>query len=156
MKVILIKDVPRLGARNNVLEVSDTYALNVLIKQGLAKRVDKAIENKLLKEKTEKEEKQKIAHSKHYELVSSLKSLAKSNNDILFTIKRKADQNGHLYGAITESEIVDAIFELAKISINPKQIVLDKHIKSLGVFEFVLKGATATDKDEKFGFSIVG
>jgi len=41
IKVLMLKDVAKLGGKGEIKEVSDTYARNVLIRQGLAKKVDK-------------------------------------------------------------------------------------------------------------------
>ena len=153
MKVILKKDVPRLGPKNTVLDVSDAYAMNVLIKQGLATQVTKGLENKLARDKEEKQYAQQVKGSKHLQLIETLIQKAKLNDGILFTIKRKSDDKGHLYGAITEAEIVDKVFDVSGLSISQKQVYIKAQIKSLGEQTFVLK-AVGNEKDVTFKFEV--
>ncbi len=172
MKVILKKDVARIGPRNSVHEVSDSYAINVLIKQGLADRLDKGMENKIAKQRAIKDEEKKIKSSKHLTLVKNLKDiesansitfpLSKDNSDaknniqnetFLFKLKRKSDDKGHLYGAITKEEICQAIFEISGVSLNQKQISTDSPMRSLGEHSFTISG-TAGEKDAEFRFVV--
>ncbi len=172
MKVILKKDVPRIGPKNSVHEVSDSYAVNVLIKQGLADRLDKGMENKIAKQRAIKDEEQKTKSSKHLTFIKNLKDiestnstaihLSKDNNDVknsiqdetfLFKLKRKADDKGHLYGAVTKDEICQAIFDIAGISLNQKQIHTDSPMRSLGEHTFTISG-TAGEKDVEFRFVV--
>ena len=170
MKVILKKDVARIGPRNSVHEVSDSYAINVLIKQGLADRLDKGMENKIAKQRSIKDEEQKTKSSKHLTLIKRLEEISNGNSDtpdnnkgerlvnnksrILFKLKRKADGKGHLYGAITKEEICQAIFELVGTSLNQKQIHTDSPMRSLGEHAFTISG-TAGEKEVEFRFVVI-
>ncbi len=158
MKVILKKDVPRLGPKNTVMEVSDSYAMNVLLKQGLADRVTKGLENKIIKEKDQKLEAIKMKSSNHLQLLSELKAIASDNKKkigsaILFSLIRNADSKGNLYGAITEAEIADGIFETSKVSLNPKQIYFDLPVKSKGIHAFTVRGSNG-ETHMKFDFEV--
>ena len=150
MKVILKKDVARVGPRNSVHDVSDSYAINVLIKQGLADRLDKGMENKIAKQRAIKDEEQKTKSSKHLTLIKNLKEIA---DPFLFKLKRKADDKGHLYGAITKEEICQAIFDIAGVSVSQRQIASDSPMRSLGEHAFTISG-TAGEKDVEFRFVV--
>ena len=61
MKVILLKDVKKQGKKDEIIEVSDGYANNFLIKNGLAVRYTDGSINKLNHElKTKQDEEDKL------------------------------------------------------------------------------------------------
>ena len=103
MKVKLLQDIPRLGSKNQILEVSDTYAINVLLKTNKAVRAtDALIKAKEAEEKAKREAKEKQGDA-FISLYESLKSEP-------LTFKKKIDQKGHLYAKLSAQEIVDEIF----------------------------------------------
>ncbi len=127
MKVILLKDMAKLGKRGEVKEVSDAYGMNVLIKKGngvlatpgeLAKW--KALEESKLRKK-------ETTLNTFYALVEALRSAK------VLIKGKKRDDKGQLFATIRETDIADAIFEAVNLSVDPKQIVFPKPIKSVGV-----------------------
>ena len=145
MKVILKNDTPRLGPKNTVLDVSDSYAINVLIKKGIAEKLTPAIEAKINKDKINKAENKELAVSRYLQMINSLQKIASSNGDILLTINHRHDEKGNLYGSITIDQIVDAIYKVSGLSLNPKQISLSTSIKTVGQHKISISG----DKKEK-------
>jgi len=133
MKVILLRDIARLGQRGEVKEVAEGYAMNVLIKKGDAVH---ATPGELAKWKSKQDAKlhqKEIAINAFAQLVDALR-----RNPIAISGK-KADQKGQLFASIKETDIADAIYSGTKLSIDPKQILLSSHIKSLGKYEITLK-----------------
>lgn len=128
MKVIFLKDVPRVGRKNEVKEVNDGYALNFLLPNKLAiKGSPEAIKQLELKQKGIIVEKQVQKDL----LIKNLKEL--EGKIIIF--KEKANEKGHLFKSIHSKEIV---FELKKqhhIDIDESIIKLDKPIKEIGKVE---------------------
>lgn len=125
MKVILQVDISKLGKRNDVVEVKDAYAINVLIPSKKAVQATKAELEKLKALKQAKEYK-KIIETNSF--MKALDELSKVN----IVITKNKDKTGHLFGSVSPDDIVDAIFKSIGISLNPKQVKLDSHIKTVG------------------------
>ena len=134
MKVLLIKDIPKLGQKNTIHEVSDTFALNVLIPQNKAVRATPDMEKRVLAAKSKKESDKKIKES------IFLTAVQKISNPLVITAK--SDKDGHLFGSINEEQIIDAIFKDIKLSLNKKQIAISSPIKKLGMYKVKLSQST--------------
>jgi large subunit ribosomal protein L9 len=133
MKVILLRDIAGQGKRGEVKDVAEGYAMNVLIKKGDAVQ---ATSGELAKWKSKQDAKlhqKELATNTFAQLIDTLRK-----NSLVITGK-KADQKGQLFASIKESDIADAIYATAKMSVDPKQIILDSPIKSLGRHEVILK-----------------
>ena len=146
MKVIFIQNVAKHGKINEVKEVADGFAMNVLIakKQAImaTPQAIKALEDK----KKTKEFKQVLDKNMFLRaLVDLKKTLDEDSNGALILEGFKNDGKGNLFSQVKENNIVDAIFNKIKISLNPDQIMLPKdHIKKLGEYEIEVK-----DKNNK-------
>ena len=140
MKVILKNDTPRLGPKNTVLDVSDSYAINVLIKKGIADKLTVALEAKINRDKANKAESKELAGSRHLQMIADLQKVASKNSDhTIVSINHNHDNKGHLYGSVTNEEIVSSIYDLLQISINPKQIQISNIIKTTGIHKILIK-----------------
>jgi len=133
MKVILIKDVARLGRRYEVKEVPSGHALNFLIPRKLA--VIATPEGlKRLSTQVEKQGEQKQQSEEAF--LASVKRL--SEETILYTTE--ANEQGHLFKGISKDDIVTHLEGLG-IGISKNHIALDHPIKSVGVHEIPLSYA---------------
>ncbi len=154
MKVILKNDTPRLGPKNTVLDVSDSYAINVLIKKGIADKLTSALEAKINKDKASRAESKELAVSRHLQMISTLQKVISENSDhTVITIDHKHDDKGHLYGSVTEEQISSAIYDLLKVSIHPKQIQIQKTIKIVGEHKIIIKGSKG-EKEAEFTIKV--
>lgn len=125
MKVILIKDVKKHGKKGDVVNVSDGYARNFLIPQGLGIEATKAAMNDLnLKKKSEDRKKQ--------EELDSANKLKDEMKDKIITISVKAGEGGKLFGSVTSKEIAVAAKNQLKFKLDKKKIQLDEPIRTLG------------------------
>lgn len=144
MKIILLKDVSKVGKRYDIKDISDGYAVNLLIPRGLAISATpdavKRIEIERLREEGEK----KV----HQELL--LKNLSELDG-VTVTITEKANEKGHLFAAVHKPEIVSAIEKQTRLQIDPDNIELDKHIKEIGIHEISIK---VEEKKIKFNLDI--
>lgn len=131
MKVILSKDVPKVGKKNEIKEVADGYARNFLFQNGLAKP---ATETELAKLETMMAD---LAHQAEEDLKVQEEMVAQIDGQEV-EIEAKADAKGKLYGSITPVKLAkilkDKGFDIAK-----NNIKLSEHIKTLGEHEITLE-----------------
>ena len=115
MKVLLIKDVYKLGRAGDVKRVADGYGRNFLLPQGLALLATpgalKQVENI-----------RSQANSRREELNQSLGGLADRLKDLTITFASKAGETGKLYGSITTQMIADAISKSVGADVDRHQI----------------------------------
>lgn len=124
MKVILLQDVKKQGKKDDIINVSDGYANNFLIKNGLAVPVTKTSKN-ILDNKLEDDRKKEEAFIKECEGIA--KKL--ENHQIDFVVKTGAMDK--VFGAISSKSISDKLKEMG-YSIDKKQIHLESPIDVLG------------------------
>lgn len=125
MKVILKKNVKGTGKAGDVVEVSEGYGRNFLIRQGLA---EMATSGKLSAHKHIKKTKKK----KNVENKKDALEKKEKIESISVNIKTKAGENGRLFGSITKKDIIEKLKKEHKITIKKKDMVLENNIKSLG------------------------
>lgn len=140
MKIILLRDIAKLGKRGEVKEVADGYAINVLIKKGEALQATPA---ELARWKA-KEESQK--HKKELEVNTFVQLIDKLHREQIVITDKKHDDKGQLFAAVHESDIVDAIFKVTAFSIDPKQIILNTPIKTIGKHQIEIKQGAQKEK----------
>lgn len=133
MKVILLADVKGTGKKGDVVEVSDGYARNMLLKKKLAKEAT-AVEINSLKIKKEAEEFHRAEELKR------LTALAKEINGktVECRVKTGGGEENKIFGSVT-SEMVAAALDKSGYDIDKKKIVLPAPIKQLGVYEIGIK-----------------
>src|SRR3989344_4543136 len=100
MKIVLLKDVPKIGKKHEVKEINDGYARNFLIPKNLAAEASPA------KLKEVDELKKKIALEKNMQAEAIRKSL-KAIDGLELMMKGKAGETGHLFSAIHKKEILE-------------------------------------------------
>jgi large subunit ribosomal protein L9 len=146
MKVILLKDVPKIGLRNDIKDVSDGHALNFLLPQGLAETAtEKAIKRVELIKKQEAEQK-KIKIDLMLKNFGDLKGVS-------IEIEKIANKEGHLFASIHPDEIVVAVKEQTRLDIDSDCIVLAKQIKSVGEHDVEVR---VGDRAVKFTLIVKG
>lgn len=132
MKVILQQDVQGSGKAGDLVNVSDGYARNFLLKKGLAIEASpSAVNAKLTRDSA-------AAHHAQVEL-DAAKETAKKLDGKKITIHSKAGANGKLFGSITSKEIAEELSKVYSIDINKKKIALSSDIKGYGEFSFEVK-----------------
>ena len=125
MKVILLKDVKNQGKKDSVIDVSDGYANNYLIKNNLAVPYTKR-SSEILSEELDVKQKNEDA------LVASLNEVKNKLNDKTITFKVKTGAQDKVFGTISSKQIADKLKEKG-FNIDKKCIKIDTAISSLGI-----------------------
>jgi large subunit ribosomal protein L9 len=115
MKVLLIKDVFKLGRAGDVKKVADGYGRNYLLPQGFAVLATAGALKKV-------EQIRAQANARRNLLNEEMGGVAESLKDIVLTFSVKAGETGKLYGSITSQMIADAIKEKTQIEIDRRQV----------------------------------
>ena len=132
MKVILLKDVPKIGRKFDIKEVSSGYAQNLLIPKGLAViATPQAIKNSEI-ERMKIEGERKVMENL---IAKNIKNL----NDVTIEIHGKANEKGHLFAGIHKPELVSEIKIQTELDLDPEFIDLDQPIKQLGEYTIAVK-----------------
>lgn len=128
MKVILLVDVKGQGKKGDVIEVSDGYARNVLIKknQGLEATPKNLNDLKLKKAHQAKIDAENLAECQE---------MKKKMESWTIETKVKSGEGGKIFGSVSSKEIATAAEAQYGVSVDKKKIVLDEPIKSLGNHE---------------------
>lgn len=127
MKVILKADVKGTGKKGDILEVSDGFAKNFLLKKGLAEIATAGGINEITQRRT--------ADAYHKaENEKALRELAAKLSGTGVTVSIRAGENGKVFGSVTTAHIASALSELG-FEIDKKRITLKENIKTVGTFE---------------------
>lgn len=141
MKVILLKDVPKIGKKYDVKDVADGYALNFLIPQAKAKVATPEALSKVNALKALHEADKKVQED----------LLAKNLHEIdgkEVVMKVKASDKGHLFASIHSEDVVKAIKDSIGSDVISDFIHLAHNIKETGTHEIEVRagGKQATVK----------
>ncbi len=125
MKIVLRQDVPKVGEAGSVQTVSNGYARNYLIPQGLAVvatsgEIKMAANNQAVKDR-------KIARQEE-----SLRSLSDKIDGQRLIFTAKAGEQGRLYGSITSSDVAVALAAQISEEIDRRRVVLEDPLRTLG------------------------
>ena len=131
MKVILTKDVPKLGKSGDMKQVADVYATNFLIPQGLAVSAAGGAYRAWQHDVASREEKRKKEREEAEIAATRIASTT-------LTMGVKVGDGGKLYGSITSKDIADALARRG-IDIDRHKIDLDEPLKTLGTYKVAIK-----------------
>jgi len=132
MRVILLKDVPKIGKKGDIKNISDGYARNFLIPNKLAGPATESsireAETKIIKAQKNKEKE-----------LNAIKSIFEKFKDFQLTIQEKASEAGHLFAGVDEKRIASELKKRGINNIDPKNIKLSSPIKDLGEHDVEIK-----------------
>jgi len=126
MKVLLIKDVYKLGRAGDIKKVADGYGRNYLLTHKLAVLATAGALKQADKIRSQ-------ADVRRTEVNSELKDLAVHINGVTVVFDAKAGETGKLYGSITTQDVATAIQEKTRYEVKKQQIDMQP-IRTLGEF----------------------
>ena len=127
MKVILTEDVKSLGKKGEIVNVSDAYARNFILKTN--KGIEATAKN-LNDLKLKKANADKVAQEQ-YEAAQELgKKIAAGQ----IVVKIKTGEGGRTFGSVSSKEIAVAVKEQMGYDIDKKKIQMKDSIKNLGTY----------------------
>ena len=132
MKVILLQDVKGSGKKGELVNVSDGYANNFLLKKKLAVEAN----NQNLTEMKNRDS--SIAHKAAEELRIAKENMAKINGKTV-KITAKAGNGGKLFGSVTAKEIAENITKQLSVEVEKRKITLSSDIKAFGTYTAEVK-----------------
>jgi len=127
MKIILTKDIKKLGEAGDVIKVADGFGRNYLLPNKFAIIATK---NNI----TRIEAIRKDAEIARLEVENKYKAIVLKLADVELSFNRKADENGHLFGSVSESDIAAALEE-KDLEVHKSNVNMDKHLKEIGSFD---------------------
>lgn len=125
MKVILLKDVKKVGKKGEVVTVADGYGQNFLIKNGLAVKETEG-SKKVLAQQKEEAKQQDIANKKEAE------ELKDKIEAITLEFHLKAGKEGRTFGSVSTKNIVEELRNRYDIRIDKRKIIDAHPIHALG------------------------
>ena len=127
MKVILLKDVKKVGKKDETVEVSDGYAKNFLFPNKLAvqlsKKSNEILANQKEAEKQLFEKNQEEAHE-----------LANRLSNITLEFKLKSGSNGRCFGNVSTKQIEEKLLSEYKIALDKRKFIDKGPLDSFGIY----------------------
>ena len=140
MKLILNSDVTKLGRKGDIVDVAKGYARNYLLPKNLA--IVATDSNLAIAEKIQEKRIAEITESE--ELAESIKlALA----DAHLVIPQKSTDEGTLYAAVANNEIVEVIEKFSGFKIEESQIELNDQVKEIGLHNIKIRISEDVDFD---------
>jgi len=131
MEVIFLKGHNK-GKVGDIVTVKNGFGRNYLIPRGIAQRATPANKEAFLARKEELE-------AANLALLESAEALRDQIGEASVTIQREASNDMKLYGSVSQRDIAQAILAKYSLEIDPKSILINHRIKSLGNHEVKLQ-----------------
>lgn len=126
MKVILLSDVKKVGKKGEMLEVSDGYARNFLIRQKLAVAATEKSKEILEMQKAEEAEKEA-------EKEAEANVIKKKLEKITLEFKVKTGKGGRVFGSVSSKQVCEELQKKYDIRVDKRKFLDNETINSCGV-----------------------
>ena len=131
MEIVLLERVAKLGQIGDVVNVKNGYARNFLLPQRKALRATKA--NMAVFESQRKE-----IEANNLKAKTEAEAVAAKMTDVSVVLIRQAGESGQLFGSVSARDIATALEE-AGYKIDKNQVVLDRSLKTLGLYDIKVR-----------------
>ena len=132
MKVILLKDVKNVGKKDELVEVSDGYGRNYLLRNKLAVLAsEKAME--ILSD--QKKQQQQFLEEKKQEAIA----LKEKIENIVLIFQIKSGKDGKLFGSVSTVKICELMQKQYNIALDKRKFIDKENITSLGTYDLKIE-----------------
>jgi len=128
MRIILQREVDKLGDPGDVVDVADGYARNYLIPHGLAAVASRGAVKHAERHRQTHEERVRRT-------LTEAQAVAESLSATPVRVKARAGEDGRLFGSITGNELAKELQARAGTALDRRQIHLAEPIRSVGTHE---------------------
>ena len=125
MQVILLSDVKKVGKKGELVNVSDGYARNFLIKQKLAVPATERSREILAIQQHDKELEEAALKAKAEEVKAQLEK-------ITLEFKVKTGEGGRVFGSVSTKQIGEELQKKHSITVDKRKFLDTESIQSLG------------------------
>ena len=125
MQVILLSDVKKVGKKGELVDVSDGYARNFLIKQKLAVPAKERSREILAIQQHDKELEEAALKAKAEEVKAQLEK-------ITLEFKVKTGEGGRVFGSVSTKQICEELQKKHSITVDKRKFLDTESIQSLG------------------------
>ena len=132
MEIILLEDVKSLGKKGDMVNVSEGYARNFLLKKKMGVEATAKNKNDL---KLQKQHEEKVAKEK----LEEAKAFAEELKEKSITVSIKTGSGGRSFGSVSTKELAAAAKEQLGYDLDKKKMVLDVPIKIQEIFTMTIK-----------------
>lgn len=137
MKLLLAQDVKDLGKAGDIVVVKTGHARNYLIPQGLAVTPTEANLRRVEDQRKQREADEAARRQRLAEAAATLEGTS-------VTVKAQANEQGHLFGSVTEKDIAEALQEMGH-KVSQEQILLAEPIRQLDRFRVPVRLADGVE-----------
>src|SRR5271167_3194534 len=126
VKLLLKESVKHVGKVGDLVEVSPGYARNFLLPKDLAVQ---PTPNNVKKVEERRKEVERLEREKREQQAALIKQLA----GVEVTLERRANEQGHLFGSVTATDIAKAL-QAQGFNVNPDDVLLPGRLDRIDTY----------------------
>jgi large subunit ribosomal protein L9 len=134
MEIILLQDVPNVGEKGQLANVSRGYARNYLLPNKLAEVATPGKVTEFRRREAEQKAREERTAAQAEEFTATL-------NRTVLTIAAKAGEGDKLFGSVTAADVAAAIWDARKIHVDKRKVRLEEPLKELGTYQVEIEVA---------------